>query len=104
MVRTFRGYLTTWLQSKGKVKPSTILNAPQQKGHPVTTVGRDITDYDLDIGYEGSEPKVEQVAQEQREVDPDAQYAKIEMSRNGNLCQRMMPQEVYMGIQWVHKL
>ena len=80
-----------------------ILNAPQQEGHPDAIEGRDIADYNLDIDYEGSEPKVDPFAQEQRKVDPDAGYAKMIMPRNGTLHQRLIPWEVYMGILWVHK-
>ena len=65
--------------------------------------GKDIVDYNADEDYEGSELKNEPVTQEQREVDPDAEYAKREMPQNGTLHQRMMPQDVYMGILWVNK-
>ena len=78
--------------------PETILNAPKQEGHPDTAKGGVIADYDPYIDYEGSEPEVESVTQEQREVDPDAEYAKMEMLRNGTFCQKMIPWEVYMGI------
>ena len=103
MMRTMRGRPTTWLQSKGKDEPETIINTPHQEGHPDTAKGRDIADYTPDIDYEGSEPKVEPVAQEQREVDPDEEYAKMEMPRNGTLSQSMLSQEVHMGILRVHK-
>ena len=63
-----RGHSTTWLQS-GKDEPKTNLNVPQQDGQPDAAGGEDIADYDLDIGYEGSEPKVEPVNQDQREDD-----------------------------------
>ena len=76
---------------------------PQQEEQPDTPEGKVIADYNLDIDYEGSEPKVESVAQDEREVDSDAEYAKMEMSRDGTLHQRMMPWEQYMGIQWAHK-
>ena len=52
---------------------------------------------------EGSETKIEPVAQEQREVDPVAEYTKMEMPRNGTLHQRMMPWEMYIEILQVHK-
>ena len=52
---------------------------PQQKDQPDTTGGKVITDYNLDIDYEGSEPKAKQSAPEQREVDPDAEYANMEI-------------------------
>ena len=61
---------TTWLQPESKDETEKI---PPQQGHPDTIVGRDIADYNPDIDYEGSEPKVEPVDQEQREVDPDAE-------------------------------
>ena len=70
MVRTMKGCPTTRLQSEGKDGPETILNATQQEGHPYATVEKDIADYNLDIDFEGSKPRVEPVAQEQREV-PD---------------------------------
>ena len=42
---------------------------PLQDDQSDTTEGEDIADYDLDIDYEGSEPKVEPVAQVEREVN-----------------------------------
>ena len=48
-------------------------------------------------------PKVEPVTQEEREVDPDAEYVEIEIHQDGTLFQRMMPQKQYMGILWVHR-
>ena len=63
-------------------EPEIIFNAPQQEGAPE---GKDIANYNLDVDYGGSEPKVEPVAQEQKEVDPDAEYVK-----NGN-CQKRDP-------------
>ena len=65
--------------------------------------GKDIVDYNPDVDYEGSESKVEPVTQGQKEEDPDAEYAKMEMSRSETLHQRMIPWEVYMGILRVHK-
>ena len=75
----------------------------QQGGQPDAIEGEDIADYNLDIDYEGSQPKVEPDAQEQREDDPHRAYMKIEMPGNETLHQRMMPQETYMGIHWVYK-
>ena len=92
-----RGHPTTWPQSGGKVEPETKLNVPQQEGHPDTTEGGDIADYDMDIYYEVSEPDNEQAAQKQREVDPNEEYAKMEMPKSGTLPQRMMPWDMYMG-------
>ena len=97
MARTVRGCLTTWSQSEGKDKPETILNDPQQEGHPDTAEGGNIAEYHPDVNYEGSEPKAEPVAQEQWEEDPDAECAKMEMPRSGTLCQRMMPLDLDRG-------
>ena len=63
---------------------------------------RQITDYDLDVDYVGSEPKVEPVAQVEREVDPNTEYAKMEIPHCWTLCQRMMLWEQYMGILGVN--
>ena len=86
-----------------KDEPETILSTPQKEGYLDAAVNKDIADHDLDMDYEGSEPKVELVARDQREVDPATEYAKMEMPRNGTLCERMMPWEVYIRILWVHK-
>ena len=51
-------------KSEGKDEPETILNASQQEEHPDAAESGDIADYHLDVDYEGSEPKVEQVTQE----------------------------------------
>ena len=76
---------------------------PQQEDQPDAKGGEDIEDYNPDVDYEGSEPKVEQSASEQREVDLDAEYANMEIPQDGTLHHRMMPQEQYMGILWVHR-
>ena len=39
---------------------------PQQEVQPDATEGKDIADYNLDVDYVGSEPKVESVAQDER--------------------------------------
>ena len=76
---------------------------PQQEEQSDATEDKVIANYTLDIDCERSEPNVEPDAQEQMEVDSDAEYAKMEMPREGTLCQRMMPWEMYMGI-WAHKV
>ena len=53
---------------------------PQQEDQPDATEGEDITEYNPEVDYEGSEPKVKQSAQEQREVDPDAEYVKMDIA------------------------
>ena len=56
---------------------------PQQEDQPDVTEGKDIADYDPDVDYEGSEPKVKQSAQEQREDDPDTEYVGMEIPQDG---------------------
>ena len=75
-----RGCLTARLQQKDEEEPE---RDPQQEDQPDATGGKDIEDYDQDVDYEGSEPKVEQSAQEQREVDHDAEYANMEIPKMG---------------------
>ena len=90
MARPGKGCPTPRLQLEGNDEPETILNTPQQEGHPDVAEGKVIADYDPDVDDEGLEPNVETVTQEQREVDPDAEYVMIEMPRDETLCQRMM--------------
>ena len=100
MARLVRGCPTDRSQQEGIEEPE---RDPQQEDQQDATGGEDIADYDPDVDYEGSEPEVEQSAEEQREVDPDAEYPETEIPRDGTLCQRMMPWEQYMGILWVHR-
>ena len=100
MARPIRGCLTARSEQGGTEEPD---RDPQQGEQPDAAEGKEITDYDLDIDCEGSEPEVESDAQEQREDDPDAEYVKMETPRNWTLHQRMMPQEMYMGILQVNK-
>ena len=76
---------------------------PQEEDWFDAAESKDTADYNLDIDYVGSEPEVEPVAQDEREVDPDSEYVNMEISQDGTLGQRMMPQEQYMGILWVHR-
>ena len=99
MARPVRGCLSAGLQQEGTEEPE---RDPQQEDQPDATEGKDIADYDPDIDCEVSEPKVEQSAQEQRKVDPDAEYVEMDIPSDGTLRQRMMSWEQYMGIMWVH--
>ena len=76
------------MQEKGAEEPE---RDPQQEEQPDATGGKNIADYDPDVDYEWSEPEVEPVTQDQREVGSDAEYAKMEIPCDGTLCQRMMP-------------
>ena len=77
---------------------------PQQEEQPDAAEGKVIADYNPDADYEESGPKVQPDAQEQREVDPDSEYSKIEIPRDGTFHQKMMPWEMYMGVLQVHKV
>ena len=57
-----RGYLTPRPQREGTTEPE---RDPKQEEQTDAAEGKVITDYDLDIDYEGSEPTVMQNAQEQ---------------------------------------
>ena len=88
MARLVRGCPTPRSQQEGMEEPE---RDPQKGEQPDTAECEVIADYDPDVDYEKSEPEIEPDAQEQREDDPDAAYAKMEIPRNGTLCQRMMP-------------
>ena len=100
MARPVRGHLTPRPQQEGMEEP---VRDPQQEEQSDATEGEVIADYGPDVDYEGSVPKVEPDAQDQRKVDSDAEYAKMKMPREETLHQRIMPWETYTGILWVHK-
>ena len=101
MARLVRGCSSARLQQERTEEPE---RDPQQEDQPDTIGGEDIEDYDPDVDFEGSEPEVEQSAPEQREVDPDAVHANMEIPPIWTLHQRMMPWEQYMGILQVHRV
>ena len=88
MARPVRECLTSRPQQEGAEEPE---RNPQQEEQSDAAEGKVIADYDPDIDYEGSEPKVEPDAREQREIDSDAEHVKMEMPREGTLHQKMMP-------------
>ena len=55
MARTMRGCPTAWSQTEGAEEPETD---PQQEEQPDATEGTVIVDYDLNIVYEESEPRL----------------------------------------------
>ena len=73
MASPMRGYPTARLQEEGAEEPE---RDPQQEDQPDPTEGKDIVNYDPDIDYEWSETKNEPVAQDQKGIDPDPEYAK----------------------------
>ena len=91
MASMVRGCSIARSQPEGTEEPK---QDPQQEDKPDAAEGKDIVDYDPDLDYEGSEPEVEPVTQEQSKVDPNAENAKMERPRSGTLCQRMIPWEV----------
>ena len=88
MARPVRRCPTAKSQQEGIEEPE---RDTQQEDQPDTTEGEDIADYNLDIDYEGSEPEIKPSAQEQKEVDPDAEHAEMEIPQDETLHQRMMP-------------
>ena len=87
MARPVRGQPTPW-PPEGAEEPD--IN-PQQEEQPDATEGNVVADYNLDVDYEGSEPKNEPVTQEEVEKNSNAEYAKMEVLQDGTFCQRMMP-------------
>ena len=83
-------------------EPETNVSVPRQELQPDVIDGKVIADYDLDVNYEGSEPKNESVAQEKKEENSDAEYANMEIPQEGTFHQRMMPHNVLQRIQRVH--
>ena len=100
MSRPVRGCPTARPQREGAEEPD---RDPQQEDHFDAGEGEYTADYNPDVDYVGSEPKVEPVTQDEREVDPDAEYANMEIPHDGTLCQGMMPWEQYKGILQVHR-
>ena len=70
MAKQVRGWPTARPQQEGAEEPE---RDHQQEEQSDATGREDIANYDVDIGYVGSEPKVEPDAQVEREVDPDAE-------------------------------
>ena len=95
MNRLVRGRPTTRLQQEGAEDPD---RDPQQDDQSVTAEGKDIADYDPNVDYEGSEPKVESDAQVEREVNSDAEHEKMVIPCSGTLHQKMMSWEQYKRI------
>ena len=84
------GCLTARLQLEGAEDSKTNPSIPQQKEHPNAAEEEVIADYKLDIDYEGSEPKVEPNAQEEKEENSDPEYATMEIPHDSIFYQRMM--------------
>ena len=63
MARPVRERSTSRPQQEGAEEPE---QDPQQDGQPDVAEGEDLADYNPDVDYVGSEPKVESVAQDER--------------------------------------
>ena len=97
-----KGHERAWLQLEGTEELKMNPSVPQQEEQTDATEGKVIIDYDLDIDYDGSEPKNEPVAQEEKEENSNAEYVNMEMTCGGTFHQRMMPCNVMQRIQWIH--
>ena len=51
----------------------------QQEEQPDAAEGKVMVDYNMDIDYEGSEPKNEPVAQKEKEENSDVEYVNVEI-------------------------
>ena len=100
MARPVRGRPTARSQQEGIEEPD---RDPQQEDQLDAAEGKGIADYDPDVDNVGSEPKVEPVAQDEREFDPDAEYVEMEIPQDGTPHQRIMPWDQHMGILQVHR-
>ena len=100
MARLVRGCPTTRQQQEGAEEPEW---EPQQEDQPDATNHKEIADYDPDIDYEGTDLEVEPVAQEEREVNPDKEYANMDTPHDVTLCQRIRHLENCKGTLWVHR-
>ena len=68
------------------------------------SAGGPVADYDPDEDYEDSEPEVEPVIQVKREVNPDAEFANMDILHKWTLHRRMMPQDLHMRILLLHRV
>ena len=73
------------MQQEGTEEPE---SDSQEEDQPDAAEGKDIADYDPDIDYEGAKLENEPVTQDQREVDPDAEYAKMKFPIVGPSARR----------------
>ena len=97
-----KGCLTARSQPEGTEQPETDPGVLQQEKQPDAAEGNVITDYDLDVDYEGSDPQNKPDSQEEKEENSDAEYAKMEIPHDETVCQRMMHCNILQRIQHVH--
>ena len=79
MAKPMRRYTMPQSWQGGTEEPETNTSVPQQEKQPDAAEGKVIIDYNPDVDYEGSEPKNEPVAWEEKEENSDTEYANIEM-------------------------
>ena len=87
MARIMRGCTTAWSQQEGTEELKTNPIVPEKEEQADAIEGEDIADYNPDVDYEGSESKIEPVAQEEKEENSDAEYANMEIPCVGH-CTR----------------
>ena len=46
---------------------------------------------------------IEPVTQEEKEKDPETEYANMEITQSGTFYQRKIPCDVFKNIEWVHR-
>ena len=85
MARLVKGCLIARLQQEDEEEPD---KDPQQEGQIDASEGKDIADFNWDVDYEDLEPEAEPVTQVEREVDPNTEYARMEIPSGGTSCQR----------------
>ena len=103
MARPVTGCPISWPQQEDTEELETNHIVPQQEEQLDAAEGKVIADYDLDIDYEGSEPKNEPVTQEEKDKDPNAECASMKILCTGTFCQRMILCNVLKSIQWVQR-
>ena len=79
MARLVKGCPLLWSQKEGSEKPETSPGVPQQEEQPDAEKGKVIVDCDLDVDHEGSEPKIESIAQEESKDNSYAEYANLDI-------------------------
>ena len=90
-------------QQGGTEEPETNPSVPQQEEQPNATEGEVKGHQDLDVDYEGSEPKIEPISQEEKEENSVTEYANMLIPQKGTFHQRTMCCKVFQRIQWVHQ-
>ena len=87
----------------GAEEPETNPSVPQQEEHRDAKDGKVIADYDPDMDYRPERSDSDIKAIDEEEGNSVAEYAKMELSQDGTLCQRTMDCKVAELIKRVHR-